>query len=384
MTTEKLWEADAYLRAFTATVCACTPAKRGWEVVLDRTAFYPEGGGQPGDTGTLGGVAVTDTHASDGAVVHLCAAPLPVGAAVEGEIDWARRFDHMQQHSGEHIVSGLICAAKGCSNVGFHMGAEEVVIDFDAVLAPEELAEIELAANRVIWENRPFLVTYPSPAALETLEYRSKKALSGAVRIVECPGADRCACCGTHVRLAGEIGLVRLTSVKPFRTGVRITMLAGRRAYDWSCAMAAQNARVSVLLSAKPAETAAAVERVLREKAAAEYRLVGLENRLFAEKAAQLAGQGDVLLFVEPMAPDALRRLCEAVGERCGGRCAVFAGDDAAGYKYALNLPSGDVRAFTAAMNAALRGRGGGRDGFAQGSAGASRTEIETYMKQLP
>ena len=384
MTTEKLWEADAYLRAFTATVRACTPVKRGWEVVLDRTAFYPEGGGQPGDTGALGGVAVTDTHASDGAVVHLCAAPLPVGSAVEGEIDWARRFDHMQQHSGEHIVSGLICAAKGCSNVGFHMGAEEVVIDFDAVLTPEELAEIELAANRVIWENRPFLVTYPSPAELETLEYRSKKALSGAVRIVECPGADRCACCGTHVRLSGEIGLVRLTSVKPFRTGVRITMLAGRRAYDWSCAMAAQNARVSVLLSARPAETAAAVERVLREKAAAEYRLVGLENRLFAEKAAQLAGQGDVLLFVEPMAPDALRRLCEAVGERCGGRCAVFAGDDAAGYKYALNLPSGDVRAFTAAMNDALRGRGGGRDGFAQGSAGASRAEIEAYMKQLP
>ena len=154
METEKLFERDAYLRAFTATVLACAPEKGGWGVVLDRTAFYPEGGGQPGDRGTLGGAAVTDTHISDGVVTHLCNAPLAVGASVAGEIDWRRRFDHMQQHSGEHIVSGLICAKKGCSNVGFHLGAESVIIDFDAVLSPEELTEVEAEANRVIWENR--------------------------------------------------------------------------------------------------------------------------------------------------------------------------------------------------------------------------------------
>ena len=382
METEKLYEPDAYLRAFTATVLACAPEKGGWGVVLDRSAFYPEGGGQPGDSGALGGVRVLDTHAADGAVVHLCDTPLASGAEVYGEIDWQKRFDRMQQHSGEHIVSGLICAAKGCSNVGFHMGAETVVIDFDAPLSGTELEEIELAANRVIWENRPFLVTYPDQAALAALDYRSKKALSGAVRIVECPGADRCACCGTHVRASGEVGLLRLISMKPFRSGVRIEMLAGERAYRWSRAMTEQNSRVSALLSAKPEETAAAVERMQRALADAQYRLVGLENRLFAEKAEALAGQGDVLLFEKAMAPDALRRLCEAVAARCGGRCAVFAGDDAAGWKYALRLPDGDLRAFTGAMNAALSGRGGRRDGFAQGSAAAARAEIERFFEK--
>ena len=383
MITEKLYERDAYLRRFSATVCACAPEKGGYAVQLDRTAFYPEGGGQPGDSGVLGGVAVTDTHNSGDVITHYCTAPLQVGAQVEGEIDWARRFDHMQQHSGEHIVSGLICAAKGCNNVGFHMGAERVIIAFDAVLTPEELAEIEAEANRVIWENRPFLVTHPAPEALAELNYRSKKELHGDVRIVECPGADCCACCGTHVRSAGEIGLVRLVGMKPFRAGVRIELLAGRRAYDWTVAMTQQNSRVSVLLSARPGETAAAVERVQRELEETRYRLTGLENRLFAEKAAALEGSGDVLLFEAAMAPDALRRCCEAVGTSAGGRCAVFAGDDGAGWKYALRLPGGDLKRFVSAMNAALRGRGGGKDGFAQGSVSAGRAEIEAWFKAL-
>ena len=381
--TEKLYEQDAYMCAFSATVLSCTQAGNAFAVVLDRSAFYPEGGGQPGDCGTLGGVTVTDTHAADGVITHTCTAPLPVGAAVAGEIDWARRFDHMQQHSGEHIVSGLICAAHHCSNVGFHLGADTVVIDFDAPLTPAELEEIEVAANHAIWENRPFLVSYPSADALAALEYRSKKELSGTVRIVECPGADRCACCGTHVRAAGEIGLIRLISVKPFRSGVRIEMLAGRRAYLWTRAMTAQNSRVSALLSARPGETAAAVERMQRELADTQYRMVGLENRLFAERAASLAGTGDVLLFEEAMQPDALRRCCDAVGARCGGRCAVFAGNDGGGWKYALRLPAGDLRAFVGAMNAALDGRGGGRDGFAQGSAAAPRAEIEAWFAAL-
>ena len=383
MMTEKLFEADAYLRVFSATVRTCGAEKNGWRVTLDRTAFYPEGGGQPGDSGTLGGAAVRDTRADGEEIVHLCDAPLEPGQAVTGEIDWARRFDRMQQHSAEHIVSGLICAAKGCSNVGFHMGADTVVIDFDRTLTREELEEIEYAANRVIWENRPMLVSYPSPEELAALDYRSKKALSGTVRIVECPGADRCACCGTHVRSAGEIGLIRLVSVKPFRSGVRIELLAGERAYRWDCAMTAQNSRVSTLLSARPGETADAVERVQHALAEAQYRVVGLENRLFEMKARSLAGRGDALLFEDAMAADALRRLCEAVSKRCAGRCAVFAGDDDAGYQYALYLPDGDLRAFTAGMNAALAGRGGGRDGFAQGRVSAKRAEIEAWFAGL-
>ena len=371
--TEKLYYKDVYFKEFTARVRACAAGSRGWEVVLDRTAFYPEGGGQPGDAGTLGGVQVTDTHERGGEVVHFCDAPLAVGETVTGRIDWTRRFDHMQQHSGEHIVSGLICARFGCDNVGFHLGAETVVIDFNAPVRAEDLPGIERAANEVIWENRPFLVTHPTPEELVTLPYRSKKELSGDVRIVECPGADICACCGTHVTRAGEIGLIKLLNIKPFREGARIEMVAGRRAYDYACLAAAQNHAVSVLTSAPEAATAAAVERLQNELAAAKYRAVGLENRIFAQYAAEYAGSGDVLLFLGDATPEALRRCCLAVAETCGGRCAVFSGTDG-DYKYAVS--GADVKA----MNAVLHGRGGGKGGFAQGSAACSRAEIEAFF----
>ena len=380
MATEKLFYEDAYLRVFTAKVLKCTERKDGYEIVLDRSAFYPEGGGQGGDTGCLGGVNVTDTHERDGEIVHYCDAPLAVGETVTGEIDWRRRFDLMQQHSGEHIVSGLICTRFGCDNVGFHLGSEQVVIDFNAAISAEDLAEIEREANAVIWENRPFLVTYPTPEELETLPYRSKKELSGRVRIVECPGADMCACCGTHVAAAGELGVIKLLSVKPFREGVRIEMVAGMRAYEHLCRVSEQNSRISVRLSAKVGETADAVERVCEELADAKYRLTGLENKHFQRLAQRYAGKGDVLIFEEDLKSDAVRRCCDAVAGVCGGRCAVFSGADGAGYKYAVGAQNGDVRALVKDMNAALHGRGGGKPDFAQGSVNAARAEIEEYF----
>ena len=383
--TERLYDQDAYRREFTAVVVSCSAAaqERGWEVILDRTAFYPEGGGQPGDAGLLGGVSVTDTRERGGEVVHFCDGPLEPGAEVTGRIDWDRRFDLMQQHSGEHIVSGLICARFGCDNVGFHLGAETVVIDFNHPVAPEELTKIERAANEVIWENRPFLVTHPSRSELAALPYRSKKELTGDVRIVECPGADLCACCGTHVRFAGELGLIKLISVKPFREGARIELLAGKRAYGYVCMAAAQNHAVSVLTSAKPGGAAEAVERLKAELAAEKYRAVGLENRLFVRIAAEYAGTGDALLFEDGLSPDALRRLCEAVTDTCGGRCAVFTPNaDGEGFKYALGIQDGDLRGFAKALNAALRGRGGGKQpNFVQGSVAAERGEIEAFFQ---
>ena len=380
--TEKLYYEDAYLRKFTGTVISCTEEPSGFAVTLDRTAFYPEGGGQPGDTGVLGGARVLDTRERDGELVHLCASPLAPGAEVSGEIDWARRFDLMQQHSGEHIVSGLICKSFGCDNVGFHLGGEAVVIDFNALLTADELSDIEARANEVVWENRQFCAVYPDAEELKTLSYRSKKALDWPVRIVECPGADRCACCGTHVRSAGELGMIKLLSLKPFRGGTRIEMLAGRRAYLWARDMAEQNRKISVLLSAKPAETAAAVARVQSELAEARYRLVGAENRAFEALAEKLAGTGDVLLFEEGLDTDALRRCCAAVAPRCGGRCAVFSGSDGAGWQYALGAAEGvDLRARVKEMNAALCGRGGGKEAnFAQGAVKAARAEIENYF----
>ncbi len=235
METTKLYYEDAYLREFDAAVLSCQEEQGRYLVVLDRTAFYPEGGGQPADHGVLGGVAVTDVQERNGVVCHTCAGPLAVGSTVHGAIDWQRRFDHMQQHSGEHIVSGMLCAAFHCDNVGFHMGTDVVTIDYNADIRWEQVLEVEQEANRYIWEDHPCRVTFPSPAEREALPYRSKKTLTGAVRLTEFPGADLCACCGTHVSGSGQVGLVKFLSCQKFREGVRLELVCGGRAMAHLC-----------------------------------------------------------------------------------------------------------------------------------------------------
>lgn len=373
--TEKLFYEDSFLQEFTAQVAGCEKTKAGWEVVLDRTAFYPEGGGQPADHGVLGGAAVSDVRERDGVIYHTCAQALEIGSTVTGRIDFTRRFDFMQQHSGEHIVSGILCGRFHCDNVGFHIGHELVTIDFNAVLTPEDVEEVERLANRYIWEDHPITVAWPGQAELDALHYRSKKALAGPVRIVTWPGADCCACCGTHVRGSGQVGIVKLISCQKFRDGVRIEMAAGGRALGHFRAIAEQNIRVSQLLSAKPTATAAAVERLQRELYTLRGRVMALEEGDFARKAAQYAGSGDVLLLEGPMSAESIRKLCTAVQESAGGRCAVFAGEDGV-YQYAVSQPGGDLRALAKDINASLNGRGGGKPAFIQGSVQAPAADI--------
>ena len=381
METKKLYYDDPFLSEFDALVLSCEKEESGFSVVLDRTAFYPEGGGQPCDTGTLGGAQVLEVRDRAGVIVHRCGAALTPGARVTGKLDWARRFDHMQQHSGEHICSGLICAARSCDNVGFHMGADIVTIDFNADLSWEELLELEAAANRYIYEDHPVDIRFYRGAELDALSYRSKKALEGDVRIVSFPGADRCACCGTHVLRSGQVGVVKFLSVQKFREGVRIELLCGARAYRYLSASWEQNRRIAQALSAKPTGSAEAVGRLQAELAALRQRTAKLEETVFEGVAARYAQTGDVLLFEEDMSADSVRRLCDAVAKRCGGRCAVFSGADGA-WKYAMGCHGGDLRELTKAMNAALSGRGGGKAEFVQGSVASSRAEIERFFAQ--
>ena len=380
--TEKLYYNDPFCKTFTATVRACVQEKDAWAVTLDRTAFYPEGGGQPADHGTLGGAAVSDVREKDGEIVHCCDRPLAVGETVEGRVDFARRFDFMQQHSGEHIVSGILCGIFHCDNVGFHIGHDLVTIDFNAGLTAEDVLDIERRANQYIWEDHALSVAYPSPEELEKLDYRSKKALAGQVRIVSWPGADCCACCGTHVLRSGQVGLVKLLSCQKFREGVRIEMAAGARALDRFNVIAGQNTRVSQLLSAKPDATAAAVERLQAELYALRGRVAALEERDFARLARQYQGAGDVLLVEPAMSPESLRKLCGAVQTAAGGRCAVFAGGEGA-FQYAVSAPEGDLRPLAKSINAALNGRGGGKPNFVQGSVQAEEGEIARFFSAL-
>ncbi|MBQ3724539.1 MAG: alanyl-tRNA editing protein [Oscillospiraceae bacterium] len=382
MDTIKLYYDDVTLREFDATVLSCAAAKNGWAVVLDRTTFYPEGGGQPCDRGTLGAVSVTDVHEKDGVITHTCDGPLPVGETVHGAIDWARRFDHMQQHSGEHIVSGLLCAAYGCDNVGFHLGEDTVIIDYNADIPWEGVLEIEKKANQYIWEDHPFEVLWPTAEELAALPYRSKKALTGAVRITSFPGADMCACCGTHVVRSGQVGLVKFLSCQKFREGVRLELLCGKRAMDYLAMNWDQNRAVGQALSVKPQATAAAVAKLQTELSALRQRVTALEEASFAARAEACRGRGDVLLVTEALQGDGVQRLCDAVSQVCGGRAAVFAGAEVA-YRYALIHPGHDLSPLVKALNAALHGRGGGRDGFAQGSVAATEAEIRDFFQTV-
>lgn len=380
---ERLYYQKEYVKCFTARVLSCRQSPKGFLVTLERTGFYPEGGGQPCDTGTLGGAAVIDVQEKDGQILHLLTAPLEEGANVEGMIDWNRRLTLMQQHTGEHILSGIIHQRYSFENVGFHMGSDAVTVDFDGEIPAAELPEIERLTNQAIWENLPVQVAYPSPEQLEKLNYRSKKALSGQVRIVTIPGYDICACCGTHVRFTGEVGLVKILSCQKHKGGVRLTLLMGRRALAHYHQLLESVSGISALLSAKQAEVLGAVEQLLAETVSLRQQLARLRRDSFFR---QLQGieERETLCLLEPpgLTPVELRQFCIAACEKAK-IAAVFSGNDETGYKYALGSGITDVRFVGKALNAALRGRGGGAPDLIQGSVAAGKEQIQRYFEAL-
>ena len=379
--TRKLYYEDCHLAVFSATVTGCTQTEKGYELTLDATAFYPEGGGQACDLGTLNGVTVLDVRERGEEIIHLCEHPLEVGASVAGVIDYARRFDLMQQHTGEHIVSGIIHRRYGYHNVCFHMGANFTEIDFDGVIPQEDLEEIEAEANEALWKNLEVCCWYPSQEELPNVFYRTKKALPWPVRIVQVPGYDSCACCGVHVARTGEVGLVKLFSMTGLRGGSRIEMACGGRALELLNQVYRQNTLVSQAFSAKIFETGAAAKRMNEALAAEKFRAAGLQRRLFAITAESYVNFGNVLHIEEGLEPAMVRELADAIAQKCGGRAAVFSGSDAAGYSYCLAIREGDLRAFGKEMNTALNGRGGGKPNFLQGSVKTTVTEIKKFFE---
>ena len=379
---ERLYRADSHLREFDARVLSCTEEKGRWAVVLDQTAFFPEGGGQSADTGTLNGVAVEDTRERGESVVHLCGAPLAVGSAVHGVLDWGLRFQRMQFHSAEHILSGLAHRKWGCNNVGFHMNPAFVTLDFDRELTADQLAELEAEANAIVWENRPVRIFFPSREELAALDYRSKKEIDGQVRLAEFPGVDLCACCAPHVRATGEIGLIRLVDSMRHRGGMRLTMLSGRLAWEDAQSKHAAVESISRLLSAPKDAVVPAVERLGRELETAKSALQRMEFQRLQKRAEALVyTEGNLCLFEEPgVDMNALRELVNAAVKKCTGLAAAFTGSDDAGWKYIICSKTVDLRANGKAINAAISGRGGGSSEMIQGSAAASRAEIERYF----
>ena len=382
MQTRRLYYEDSFRSCFEAKVLSCQQGDRCWEVILDQTAFYPEGGGQAGDTGSLGGVRVLDTRERGEDLIHFCEGPLQAGAEVAGAIDWDLRFYRMQQHSGEHIVSGLLHQRFGCHNTGFHMGAEVTTIDFDAVIPPEVLPQIESKANEAVYADIPFHIWIPSPEELPQVNYRTKRALPWPVRIVEIPGYDTCACCGTHVKTAGQIGLIKIFSAVSFRGGTRIEMACGKRALEILNGAYEQNRQVSQAFSAKLGETGEAARRMNELLDQEKYRAVGLRRRICASVAEGFRDRGNVVCFEEDLDGQGLRELAERITEVCRGWAAVFSGTDQAGYGFCLGTKAGDLKALCKEMTGALHGQGGGKPCWQQGRVQASRTEIEGFFSE--
>ncbi len=376
-TTERLYYEDSHMREFTAKVVACEESGRGYRIALDRTAFFPEGGGQFGDIGWLSGTEVFDTKEKNGWIWHETREPIPEGTAVSGKLDFAERFSRMQQHSAEHIVSGIIHRLYGCDNVGFHLGTDVTTLDFNRELTEEQAEEVELLANRAVFANLPVEILYPSKEELEDLDYRSKIEIEGQVRLVSIPGVDLCACCAPHVKRTGEIGLIKLLACDRHRGGCRINMVSGMRAVLDYRQKQRSVTEVSVALSASPEKIGEAALHQKERQAKLREQLNGMQTAYLRQRLNEIGPQDhNVCIFEEGLDNIAARNFVNEAMERCSGVCAAFIGTEETGYHYILGSRNVDMRVFAKELNARFNGKGGGKPEMVQGSLKGPREEI--------
>ena len=386
--TEKLFYEDSHMITFSAVVTACEKVGDYYEAVLDRTAFFPEGGGQYADTGWIDGVKVLDVHERDGVIYHKVENELSVGKQVEGTIDWEERFSKMQHHSGEHIVSGLVNAIYGYDNVGFHMGKDAVTMDFSGVLSKEQLREIEHKANEAVVKNLDIQVLYPSREELAEIRYRSKIEIEGQVRIVVVPGYDTCACCAPHVNQTGEIGVIKLIGVQNYKGGVRVSMLCGFRAIADYEKKSESTKSISVMLSAKEDEIVDEVAKLKEELALQKGKVAEMQKALLQYKVQAFSeNESLIVLFESDLSGDAPRELVNVLLAKGTGVGAVFAETGYHQYRYVIGSKTLDVRPFAKILNDKFEGRGGGKPEMVQGSvsgdADAIREAVELCKKEM-
>ena len=383
--TEKLYDTDSYLKEFQATVLSCEQKNENtWRVVLDKSAFFAEGGGQTGDSGWLNDVEVTDTREKAGVIYHETKASLEGGTQVAGKIDFAARFDKMQQHTGEHILSGIVCSTYNYNNVGFHLSSEITTLDFDGELSTEQVRELEIRVNQAIHANIPVQVKFPAKDELADMEYRSKIEIEGQVRIVEIPGIDRCACCAPHVKTTAEVGLLKIQSCDRHRGGCRLTIVCGMRALKDYQQKQESVGKVSAALSSKPEKIAEAVEHLQEQQAKLREQLNHIQAMYLQEKLEKIHAEDQcVCIFEEALDSIAMRNFVNGAMDRCGGICGAFIGNDKSGYHYILGSKELDVREISKQLNVKFSGKGGGKPQMVQGSLKGTKKEILEAIESL-
>ena len=388
--TEKLFYEDSYIKEFQARVLSCRERNGGYQAVLTRTAFFPEGGGQSADTGFLytkegEEIRVTDVHEKDGVVYHHISQPVQEGTEVRGKLDFQERFSKMQQHTGEHILSGLVNRHFGYRNVGFHLGTQEVTMDYNGVLTEEDLRQIEYEANEAVAENIPVKVLYPSKEELKNITYRSKIEIEGQIRIVQIPGYDSCACCAPHVKETGSVGLIKIVGAVHYKGGMRVSILCGFRALEDYRMKERNVAEISNLLSAKQEDTAQAVEHLGQELNRQKEKNKALQERYVALCLENIRKnkepEENIFLFEEELDPAARRDFVNKAMEMTQGLAGVFVGADDSGYQYVLGSRRPDIQETGKKLNARFQGKGGGRPPMIQGSLKGKEQEIREFLK---
>ena len=371
--TEKLYDLDSYVTEFNCKVISLYRDERYTYIETDRTAFFPEGGGQTSDCGFLGGVYVENVQIVDGKIVHIVendaesVEKLAVGAEIFGKIDVKKRFSDMQQHTGEHIFSGVVHSLFGFDNVGFHLSKDNVSVDFNGELTENDICKVESLVNEAIWKNLEIKVSYPSREELSSLSYRSKKEIDAAVRIVEIPGVDVCACCAPHVGRTGEVGFFRIVKSERHRGGMRFFILCGERAMLDTREKLAQNYLVSNLLVARETETFSSVSRLFEERAALSCEVASLKKQLSDLRAESVTGGERIVVLCETEDMNEARQLADRLSDKAEKFSAVLFGKN--GERYVIISKTGfDLGTLCKKLNLAFSGRGGGRDGIVQGS----------------
>lgn len=375
--TEKLFYMDSHLKEFDATVISCEPYGEGYLAVLDRTAFFPEGGGQASDTGWLNDTEVSDVQEKNGSIYHYIKDVISTGVTVHGKIQWEKRFSRMQQHTAEHIISGLVHKQYAYRNVGFHLADTYCTMDFDGPLSKEQLQEIERKANEAVFQNILLEVLYPSKEELEKLDYRSKIEIEGQVRIVRISGYDVCACCAPHVKRTGEIGLIKMVHVQNYKGGVRITMLSGDRALADYRQKEESVKNIMSLLTAKEELVVEAVEQLKEDNNTLKMQMLELQRSMLRMKAEQISADSEVCIFEDHMDMGLAREFMNLMLGKGAKICAVFCRKDEKEYRYVIGSKSQNMQELGKYLYQSFSGKGGGKPDMIQGTIQGNQQDIE-------
>lgn len=380
MKTIKLYDIDSFCKEFTATVLKCEKNGENYEIILDRTAFFPEGGGQYSDTGIIGNANVLDVQIEDNIIRHITDAPLTVNKTYGCKLNFEERFDKMQQHSGEHIISGIVNTLYGYNNTGFHLSDNIVTLDFDGFLSADDIKRIEILANEAVHKNAKITAEYPDNETLKDTTYRSKLDLAEDVRLVTIDGYDVCACCAPHVKNTGEIGIIKLLTTEKHKNGVRITIKCGMRAVLDYQNKHNLHTEISAKLKSPIDENAAAVNNLLAENERLKYEITGLKRKLCEIKLAEISRTDkNIIMPCDDADIQALRYIADKGAQKCNTFVAL--GSTNGGYNFVACSKVTDLKALLPEIKEKLGLTGGGSSSMLQGKISADITAVEEFFR---